>query len=175
MSQVIRKYPLGNFADLTTPTATQNPAYKLGDEVAMWDGDYKARKVFKYVYSGIGLTQYGAYQITNSGVAGTEVQSVAFTSGFATIPGPLVGITPVTVTSGYYCFLQTEGHCTGLIAATSTNVAGCACLTAAASASLVGSTATTPLTSTVAYYVSGTSGASGVMYLPGGVPRIITT
>jgi len=104
---VYQRLALGNYLDLTVPTATAE--YTLGVEVEMLVSGETAKKVYKYVKAGSALTAKGAYVIANTGTPGAEVTTAAP----ATTAVPVQGcVANVAFTSGYYGFVQIEGDTT---------------------------------------------------------------
>ena len=103
---------LGNEADLTTPTSTQN--YPLGLPVSIYDSATKMDKVFIYVKAHAGLTVYVPYVLNWTGTAGSEVKTAAPATTAA--PGQMVCVPQVAFTSGYYGFVQVKGDCTCALA-----------------------------------------------------------
>jgi len=175
MSQKITTYALGVDTDLTTPTATKNPSYQLGDELILWDEDYKSRKVYQYIYSSTGCTAYQPFLIRHTGTAGTEVQT-----NIANVSVPKktwqLGIPQVAITSGYYGFVQTEGVGTGLVTTNSSGyIAGARMTWTKDATSLVGSTVLIENAQTVAYLVTATSGSSGKIYMTGKPVIVLST
>ena len=112
-NKIIRTYALAQLSDLTTTsnTVTQNPNYKLGDRVVIYDEAYKVANEYIYVYSNGGCAQYGVYGIAYTGTAGTEVQSL-LPASLAVYQ--LFGVAPVAITTLYYGWLQVKGICTYL-------------------------------------------------------------
>jgi hypothetical protein len=99
-------------AELTTPTSTQR--FPLGMEITTGQpfGTSTNVKVWKYVQSHGSLSQYGVYAIKPTyASSATKIKSAAAASLAVYIE---YGVTPVAVTSGYYCWLQTLGDCTVL-------------------------------------------------------------
>lgn len=121
MSKIIRTYALAQLSDLTSTsnTSTQNPNYKLGDRVVIYDDAAKVTNEYIYVYSNGGCTQYGVYGVSFAGVAGTEVQSTAVASSSVYM---LYGVAPVAITTTYYGWLQIKGNCTVLATASTATV-----------------------------------------------------
>lgn len=96
--------------DLTTPTSSINPAYKLGAIYSMADSDNPSTvKLFMYVKAHTTLTVYQPYTVVCTNTAGAEVTTAAP----ATLAGYVtVCIPQVAFTSGYFGFVQIFGQCT---------------------------------------------------------------
>lgn len=107
--------------DLTTPTSSINPAYKLGAIYTLADSDNpNAVKQFMYVKSHTTLTVYQPYTVVGTGTSGSEF----ITAAPATLGGYVtVCIPQVAFTSGYYGFVQIFGQCIAKLA-NETHVAG---------------------------------------------------
>ena len=110
------RYGLGNEADLTTPTTTQQ--YPLGAIVELEDSATKTVKRYIYVYASVQCTIYLPYAIAWTSVSGQEVIGKAV-STMAT-PGSLVGVPPATIAATYYGFIQIYGDATAYGSFTST-------------------------------------------------------
>ena len=162
MSNIIRTYALGNMDDVTTASATQNASYKLGDRMKVnVDGEAGARE-YMYVQSNGGATKYGAYAITYSGTAGSEVQASAVAT--SSVYG-LMGVSPIAVTTLYYFWIQIKGKCTAL-ATSSTATATYFGKPANGVATITNETATRG-TSSMIMWITTATGTSTVGYLLG--------
>ena len=104
-----RTYPLGGFSDLVTTSTTQSGAYKLGDEVVIFDDSLKTTTTYQYVYARNALAQYGLYRITHKSVAGQEVGAETFPAVSAVYIRACVP--QVAIASGSYGWVAVEGDC----------------------------------------------------------------
>jgi hypothetical protein len=161
-NNIIRTYALGNMDDVTTASATQNASYKLGDRMRIYNDGDKVAKEYIYVQSNGGASQYGAYAVTYSGTAGSEVQAsaVATTSVYG-----LYGVAPIAVTTLYYFWLQIKGKCTAL-ATSSTATATYFGKPANGVATITNESATRG-TSSMIMWITTATGTSTVGYLLG--------
>ena len=106
MSELIRKYAIGSFSDLATPTEDQSDVYKLGDVVEIVDSSNKVTTQYMYVKSHDTLIVKNAYVIQYSGTAGEEV----LTADIAPLAVyQLIGVPQVAFTSGYYGWVAIKG------------------------------------------------------------------
>ena len=106
LTNMSAKWTMGNIADLTTPTSTQQ--YILGDILCFSDTDYKSVKKYMYVQAlSAGMTAFQPYAITYSSTAGSEVLTIVpFTLA---APGSLICVPQVAFTASYYGWVLIQG------------------------------------------------------------------
>jgi hypothetical protein len=98
---------IGSVTNLTSNSSTQ--LYPLGAEIVIWDETYQAVKKFIYVRAHGTLTINNVYVVAWNTTAGREVSTAA--AATTTTATALPCVATYVITSGYYGWVQTQGHC----------------------------------------------------------------